>query len=121
MIREKFFFVVVYYLVVVVVTTLNRDIKRTQQHNTNFMLPSIKAELDLRDIRVKALNRKHWQRIVKMVTDAAYSDTIVYYNILFCSMGERAIIYMVDDRQDKTRLCSLSFVYAFLISSYWWS
>ena len=59
-----------------IVTTLNRDIQRTQQHNTNFTLPNIKSGLDLRNIRVKALNRKHWQRLVKMVTDAAYSDSV---------------------------------------------
>ena len=58
------------------VTTLNRDILRTQQHNTNFRLPYMETELDLRNIRVKALNRSHWQKIVCMVTDAAYSDSV---------------------------------------------
>ena len=60
----------------IIVTTLNRDILRTQQHNTNFRLPYMKKELDLRNIRVKALNRSHWQKIVRMVTDAAYSDSV---------------------------------------------
>ena len=54
-----------------IVTTLNRDIQRTQQNNRNFILPCLNSELDLRNIRVKALNRKHWQGIVKMVTDRA--------------------------------------------------
>ena len=59
-----------------IVTTLNRDIQRTKEHNKNFLLPCLNSELDLRNIRVKALNRKHWQGIVKMVTDAAYSDGV---------------------------------------------
>ena len=59
-----------------IVTTLNRDIERTKKHNQNFYLPIMSTELNLRNIRVKALNRKHWQNIVKMVTDAAYSDNV---------------------------------------------
>ena len=59
-----------------IVTTLNRDIQRTKEHDKNFLLPCLNSELDLRNIRVKALNRKHWQGIVKMVTDAAYSDGV---------------------------------------------
>ena len=55
-----------------IVTTLNRDIERTQQHNTSFRIPVLKSELDLRNTRVKAMNRKQWQKIVKMVVDAAY-------------------------------------------------
>ena len=57
-----------------IVTTLNRDIKRTKERNPNFNLPCLDSELALRNIRVKALNRKGWQGLVKMVTDAAYSD-----------------------------------------------
>ena len=60
-----------------IVTTLNRDIERTRQQNTNFTLPNLNSELDLRNIRVKALNRKYWQKLVKMVTDAAYSDCVI--------------------------------------------
>ena len=60
-----------------IVTTLNRDIERTRQQNTNFTLPNLNSELDLRNIRVKALNRKYWQKLVKMVTDAAYSDCVL--------------------------------------------
>ena len=56
------------------VTTLNRDITKTQQQNEQFRIPQLKTELDLRNIRVKSTNRRHWQKIVKMVTDAAYSD-----------------------------------------------
>ena len=59
-----------------IVTTLNRDIARTKQHNPGFRLPHLKTELDLHNIRVKAKNRKHWQKIVKMVTDAAYSAIV---------------------------------------------
>ena len=55
-----------------IVTTLNRDIERTRVHNADFQLPLLKTELNLRNIRVIALNREQWQRIVKMVTDAAY-------------------------------------------------
>ena len=60
-----------------IVTTLNRDIERTRQHNTNFTLPNLKSDLDLRNVRVKSLNRRYWQRLVKMVTDAAYSDDVL--------------------------------------------
>ena len=56
-----------------IVTTINRDIIRTQQHNPNFDLKPIQSELDLRNIRVKATNRRHWQRRVSMVTAAACS------------------------------------------------
>ena len=59
-----------------IVTTLNRDIERTRRVNKDFRLPCLRSELDLRNIRVKALNRKGWQRIVKDVTDAAYSDRV---------------------------------------------
>ena len=55
-------------------TTLNRDIIKTLQHNEQFRIPQLKTELDLRNIHVKAKNRRHWQKIVKMVTDAAYSN-----------------------------------------------
>ena len=58
-----------------IVTTLNRDIIRTQQHNRNFHIQELKTEIDLRNVRVKATNRNHWLKIVKMVTDAAYSDS----------------------------------------------
>ena len=59
-----------------IVTTLNRDIERTREHNKDFQLPLLKTELNLRNIREEALNRKQWQRIVKMVTDAAYSGSV---------------------------------------------
>ena len=58
-----------------IVTTLNRDIERTKEKNKAFYINSLNSELDLRNIRVKALNRNHWQKLVKMVTDAAYSDS----------------------------------------------
>ena len=57
-----------------IVTTLNRDIKRTKEKYTDFRLPELKSELNLRNTRVKALNRKHWQTMVKMVTNAAHSE-----------------------------------------------
>ena len=57
-----------------IVTTLNKDITRTRQHNNTFRIPSLTSELNLRNTRVKAMNRKHWQKVVKMVVDAAYSD-----------------------------------------------
>ena len=57
-----------------IVSTLNRDIERTREQNERFVIPSLKSELDLRNTRVKALNRNHWQKIVRMVTNAAYSD-----------------------------------------------
>ena len=60
-----------------IVTTLNNDIERTQQHNTNFTLPKLTSELHLRNIRVKALNRRYWQKVVRMVTDAAYSNNVI--------------------------------------------
>ena len=59
-----------------IVTALNRDIIITRQHNPQFRLPNLKTELDLRNIRVKATNRKHWQKIVRMVTDAAYAAMV---------------------------------------------
>ena len=59
-----------------IVTALNRDITITRQHNPQFRLPNLKTELDLRNIRVKATNRKHWQKIVRMVTDAAYAAMV---------------------------------------------
>ena len=58
-----------------IVNTINRDIERTQKFNTNFDIKPIKSELDLRNVRVKATNRKHWQKRVTMVTAAAYSAT----------------------------------------------
>ena len=58
-----------------IVTTINEDIKRTMKHNPNFDLKPLNSELDLRNVRVKATNRKHWQKRVTMVTAAAYSAT----------------------------------------------
>ena len=58
-----------------IITTLNRDIQRTKGLNESFQIPVLNTELDLRNTRVKALNRDHWQRIVKLVTDAACSDS----------------------------------------------
>ena len=58
-----------------IVTTINRDIKRTRELNKQFYISELKTELDLRNTRVKAMNRNHWQKLVKMVTDAAYSDS----------------------------------------------
>ena len=57
-----------------IVSTLNRDIERTTGQNEEFAIPLMKSELDLQNIRAKALDRNHWQKIVKMVTNAAYSD-----------------------------------------------
>ena len=56
-----------------IVTTINRDIKRTLKKYKNFDIKPIKTELDLRNVRVKSLNRKHWQKRVSMITAAAYS------------------------------------------------
>ena len=58
-----------------IVTTINRDIERTRKKYPEFDVKPLKTELDLRNIRVKSLNRKHWQRRVSMVTKAAYSAT----------------------------------------------
>ena len=57
-------------------TTLNRDIQRTKQFSPEFPFEQLKTELDLRNIRVKSVNRKYWQRLVKLVTDAAYSNIV---------------------------------------------
>ena len=57
-----------------IVSTLNRDIERTRAQSEEFVVPLLKSELDLQNIRAKALDRNHWQKIVKMVTNAAYSD-----------------------------------------------
>ena len=46
------------------------------------------TEIDLRNIRVKAKNRKLWQKKVEMVVDAAYSA-----NAYQQSRGEKVIIY----------------------------
>ena len=46
-----------------IVTTLNRDIDRTRKHNEDFDLPLLKSELV--------------QKIVQMVTDAAYSNSVL--------------------------------------------
>ena len=56
-----------------IVTTINRDIIRAQKKFENFDIKPIRTELDLRNVRVKALNRKHWQKRVSMITAAAYS------------------------------------------------
>ena len=48
--------------------------ERTKELNKRFAIPTLKSELDLRNTRIKALNRKHWQKIVKMLTNTAYSD-----------------------------------------------
>ena len=57
-----------------IVTTINRDIKRTQrQYPHTFDIKPIHSELDLRNVRVKAKNRKLWQKRTNMVTAAAYS------------------------------------------------
>ena len=53
------------------VTTLNRDITRTKTTNDQFYISELRTELDLRNARVKATNRNHWRKIVRMVTDAA--------------------------------------------------
>ena len=45
-----------------------------QTNFEEFAIPLMKSELDLQNIRAKALDRNHWQKIVKMVTNAAYSD-----------------------------------------------
>ena len=58
-----------------IITTINRDIERTKRHFPEFDIKPIKSELDLRNVRVKSLNRKHWQKRVSMVTEAAYSAT----------------------------------------------
>ena len=55
------------------VTTINRDITRTQKLYPQFDIKPLKTELDLFNVRVKATNRKHWQKRVSMVTAAAYS------------------------------------------------
>ena len=59
-----------------IVTTLNRDIENTTKHNNNFKLPSLKTELDLQNFTKIASNRKEWRKIVKMVTDAAHSNSV---------------------------------------------
>ena len=56
-----------------IVTTLNNDIERTMKTNPKFDLKPINTELDLRNVRVKSTNRKHWQKRVAMITAAAYS------------------------------------------------
>lgn len=56
-----------------IVTTINNGIERTAKINSNFDLKPIKIELDLRNVRVKAMNREHWKKRVAMVTAAAYS------------------------------------------------
>ena len=58
-----------------IVTSINRDIKRTQKLHPQFDIKPLKAELDLHNIRVKATNRKHWQKRVSLVTAAAYSTS----------------------------------------------
>ena len=58
-----------------IVTTINRDIERTRVLYPEFDIKPIKTLLDLRNVRVKATNRKHWQKRVAMVTAAAYSAT----------------------------------------------
>ena len=55
----------------------------------------MKSELDLRNIWVKAINRQQWQGIVKMVTDAAYSNVVLWFYLIYC-LGEKAIIYKYD-------------------------
>ena len=62
-----------------IISTINRDIERTKRHYPEFDIKPIKSELDLRNVRVKALNRKHWQKRVSMVTEAAYSATTSTY------------------------------------------
>ena len=59
-----------------VVTTLKRDIEHTTKHNNNFDLPSLKTQLDLQNFTKIASNRKEWRKIVKMVTDAAHSNSV---------------------------------------------
>ena len=45
-----------------IVTTINRDIERTRQKYENFDIKGLRTELALRNMRVKAMNRKHWQK-----------------------------------------------------------
>ena len=59
-----------------IITTLNRDILRTREKYEQFQIKPLKTELDLRNTRVKATNRKLWIKQVKMVVDAADSDTV---------------------------------------------
>ena len=56
-----------------IVTTINRDIERTREKYPDFDIKPINTELDLRNVRVKSTNRRHWQKRVSMVTAAAYS------------------------------------------------
>ena len=51
---------------------INKDIGKNR-----LLCTEAETELDLRNIRVKALNRSHWQKIVRMVTDAAHSDSVL--------------------------------------------
>ena len=56
-----------------IVTTLNRDIKRTRTKYNNFDIKPLLTEVDLRNTKVKAINRNHWKKKIQMVIDAAYS------------------------------------------------
>ena len=51
----------------------NGFLTRPGEQKKSFTRP-LKSELDLQNIRVTALDRNYWQKIVKMVTNAAYSD-----------------------------------------------
>ncbi len=57
-----------------IVTTLNRDIQNTKLKYPHFDLPTLRTELDLHNIRVKATNRNLWRKRVAMIYEAAYSS-----------------------------------------------
>ena len=58
-----------------IVTTINRDIKRTKNKHAFLDINELKTQINLHNICVKARNRKKWTSIVKLVVDAAYSET----------------------------------------------
>ena len=56
----------------IIVTILNRDIKRLKKQFKAFVQKAIKSQLDLRNVRLKAIERNGWRKSFSVIVPAAY-------------------------------------------------
>ena len=49
-------------------TTINCNIKKTKENNPSSRIGEIKSKIDLRNIGIKARNKKHWKVVIKQVS-----------------------------------------------------
>ena len=74
-----------------ILTTLNRDMHNTRLKHPQFDLPTLRTELDLDNIQVKATDRNQWRKRVKLIYDTAYSSRMEKLRSLidFCRFYRR--------------------------------